>query len=142
MRLLTTGALGLAALAVAAVARRGRTSDTLASPGARVDTGPLVTWLVRVPANTPANAAIAISGNIAELGTWNAAGIRLLQVEPQLYRASAHVPRGAALEYKVTRGGWNSVETCRDGSERTNRRLRVNHDEKVTVDIEAWSDLT
>ena len=84
---------------------------------------------------------MAISGNIIELGNWDPLGIALRPIEPRLYRASVHLPRGTVLEYKITRGHWESVEKCRDGWERTNRRLHVRRDEKVGLEVEAWNDL-
>lgn len=144
MRFLTTSALGLAALAAVAAARRPRSkpSDTAPNiPAARVDPGALVTWLVRVPDNTPPGDRVQICGDVPELGDWGAAGVPLRQVEQQLYRADVYMPRGIEVQYKVTRGNWNSVEKHRNGAERANRRLVVTDDHEVTLDVECWSDL-
>jgi hypothetical protein len=142
MRLLTTGALGIAALAVAAAVRRSRTAKPREEvPGARVEAQSLVTWFVRVPPNTPAQDPISICGNLVELGGWNARGMTLRPVGARLYRAALHVPRGTVMEYKITRGSWGRVEKCRDGSERTNRRMLVARDEEVNLEVERWSDL-
>ncbi len=97
---------------------------------------------MRVPANTPSSDPIAICGSTSELGHWDPRGITLRRVEPHLYRAAIHVPRGTTMEYKITRGHWDNVEKRRDGSERANRRLLVTHDEKVTLEVERWSDLS
>lgn len=147
MRLLTTGALGLAALAVATVVRRsrapkprGEVGDPRQQPGARVEAEPLVTWFVQVPQDTPAHDAVSICGNLQDLGNWNPRGVTLRRVAARLYRAALHVPRGAVVEYKITRGSWTNVEKCRDGSERTNRRLLVAHDQEVNLEVERWSD--
>lgn len=144
MRFLTTSALGLAVLAAVAAARRPRPkrADTAPeTPAARVDPGALVTWLVRVPDNTPPGDPVQICGDLPELGGWSAAGVPLRQVEPRLYRADVYVPRGVEAQYKVTRGNWSCVEKHRNGAERANRHLVVTDDHEVMLDVECWSDL-
>ncbi len=145
MRLLTTTALGLSALAVAALARRPRAPKTPQEPqnprpAARVEKQPRVTWLVRVPSDTAADEPVSLCGNTAQLGSWNPLGVVLRRVAPDLYRVTMHVPQGTSMEYKITRGGWQAVEKCADGSERANRTLHVTGDTQVLLAVERWGD--
>jgi len=139
MRLLTKGALGFAALAVAAVVRRRASKPTAAS--ARVVAEPRITWYVRVPASTPLEDPVALCGDTQQLGGWNPLGVLLRRVEPRLYRVTMHVPHGTSMNYKITRGRWSNVEKSHDGLERANRQLRVTRDEVVRLEVERWSDL-
>ncbi len=43
-------------------------------------------------------------------------------------------------EYKFTRGSWSEVETNAEGKNLLNRRLVVNGDTSVEVEIEGWAD--
>ena len=44
------------------------------------------------------------------------------------------------FEYKFTRGGWDKVETGTGGQATANRRLRVENNDTVFVDIQHWAD--
>ena len=50
------------------------------------------------------------------------------------------VPAGTLLEYKVTRGSWETVEKARDGSDRANRTLDVVCEATVEIVIARWAD--
>ena len=43
-------------------------------------------------------------------------------------------------EYKVTRGGWNKVETTKDGKDIGNRTLSLTKDTVVEIVIQGWRD--
>lgn len=43
-------------------------------------------------------------------------------------------------EYKVTRGGWNKVETSKDGKDLGNRSLTLTKDTVIEISINGWRD--
>ncbi|MCX6319254.1 MAG: alpha/beta hydrolase-fold protein [Bacteroidetes bacterium] len=43
-------------------------------------------------------------------------------------------------EYKITRGSWKEVETNTDGSDKSNRVLKVEKEESISVSIAGWKD--
>lgn len=56
------------------------------------------------------------------------------------YVLSLRVPRGALLEYKLTRGSWATVETRADGSPHENRTLDVLASVRIRLQVERWAD--
>ena len=74
-----------------------------------------VTFRVTVPSNTPVHAKIFLSGDVPELGTWSPAGLQMTRDADGTYVASASLPRGRPVEFKLTRGTWETVETKADG---------------------------
>jgi predicted alpha/beta superfamily hydrolase len=98
--------------------------------------------VVSVPATTPDDAQIWITGNHDQLGNWNGKGAQLKEIGPQLYEFAANFPAGSEIEFKFTRGSFTSVEKTAQGHEKTNRKLRISgnteHSERITV--EAWAD--
>src|SRR5262245_10991210 len=86
-----------------------------------------VDFVVRVPSTTqPAH--VFIAGNHAKLGGWKADGLELKRADNGSYRGSIQVPRGTALEYKITCGTWESVEKGPGGEEVANRTLKADQD--------------
>jgi len=104
---------------------------------------PQLTFEVTVPSETPANAEVWLSGNHAALGQWNGAGVKLTRTpEGRFTTTTLSLPAGTALEYKVTRGAWASVEKDASGQELPNRTLRVGTtSERVSLTVARWADL-
>lgn len=102
-----------------------------------------VTFVVRVPASTPAGSALWLSGDRAELGNWNGAGLRLRPATDGTWSATMSLPAGAAFEYKVTRGSWDTVEKDAAGGEVANRRATASGgDDTLRIVVGAWRDQT
>lgn len=111
-------------------------------PDGTAATSPVtLTFLVEIPATTPADAAIWISGNTAELGEWNGAGVRL-ERRGKHFMARLGIPRESALEFKITRGSWNTVEKDPTGRELPNRTHLAAGNDTVRVKVAAWRDQT
>ncbi len=101
-----------------------------------------VTFLVSVPSGTRPGATVWISGNDPALGSWNGSGLQLAPDGKGGYRGSAEFSPGAALEFKVTRGSWDTVEKDARGGEVPNRRWKAQGADTVRVRVEAWRDAT
>ena len=99
-----------------------------------------VSWKVRVPEGTPANAPIYICGNHPALGHWNPMGVAMRPAGRLLYQGDLYVPAGTSFEYKYTRGSWASVEVLKNRAHRPNRLLDLHRSVAIDDDIEAWAD--
>ncbi|HEY1015037.1 MAG TPA: alpha amylase N-terminal ig-like domain-containing protein [Herpetosiphonaceae bacterium] len=73
----------------------------------------LVTFRVRVPAETPAGSTIYIAGNDSRVfgASWNPGFQPMTRVgATDIWEYQVSVPEGTALQYKYTRGAWERVE--------------------------------
>lgn len=123
------GAIAILSSGVDAVALNAQDNATTAT----------ITWSVHVPEGTPTETELFIAGNIPQLGPWQPNAFRMKPTESGRFTARLKLPVGTDLEYKFTRGSWSGVEKSADGSEIPNRRLRVEKDAVVDVEIAAWA---
>lgn len=116
----------------------------LGAPATQPGGGDEVTidFVVRVPEGTKADSKVWVAGNATELKEWNAAGLELKRGDDGRYRGSLRVRRGTNLEYKLTRGTWETVEKSGRGGDIANRTLAAKEDATVEVTVEAWSEAT
>ncbi len=98
--------------------------------------------LVSVPASTPDNARISITGNHDLLGNWDGKGFGLKEIGPNLFEFSADLPVGCDIECKFTRGSFTTVEKTLQGRETANRKIHVNPGTTFSarMNVEAWAD--
>jgi predicted alpha/beta superfamily hydrolase len=99
-----------------------------------------IQFIVAVPADTGENDAIYLSGNLDEIGHWNAQGLPLKRQDNGEYTASVELPRGAKLEFKANRGSWATVEKSAGGFELYNRTMTLDGDKIVRLTVERWRD--
>jgi predicted alpha/beta superfamily hydrolase len=100
-----------------------------------------VTFEVAVPLETAAKDQLWISGNDEALGKWNGAGLMLSRTVDGRHTATVSLPVDAVIEYKVTRGTWETVEKDRAGKEIPNRTLKVRTGkQRVSVSVARWAD--
>jgi predicted alpha/beta superfamily hydrolase len=100
---------------------------------------PMITFVVRVPPETKADARVYLAGSLAAVGRWKPDGVPLTRGDDGLYWARVRLPRGAVLLYKVTLGSWQTVEKTRAGRDVGNRKLRVEGDTTVELEVEGWA---
>lgn len=84
---------------------------------------------------------IYATGNAAALGAWDPAAIPLSRESDGRFRARFKAPRGE-LEFKLTRGSWDTVEQRADGRSISNRRRRLTQPTTVMVQVAGWKDST
>jgi predicted alpha/beta superfamily hydrolase len=100
-----------------------------------------VTFDVAVPLETDANAEVWLSGSDEALGKWNGAGVKLTRSPDGRYQGTVTLPAGAVVEYKVTRGSWETVEKDAAGQEVPNRSLKVGkRKQRVFLTVARWAD--
>jgi len=100
-----------------------------------------VTVRVLVPPETPSGSTCFIAGNSPVLGDWNPGAIPMKQVSDSLWEFSADAPDGMLVEFKITRGSWNSQAIYTRGVIPDNVRFVVRSDTVVTLRPVSWQDL-
>ncbi len=110
------------------------TVEVRADPGAEVE----LIFSADAPATTPASDVVHLTGSTPSLGTWDGGAIGLLDLGRGRWRTTALVPSGGAVEYKYTRGSWDTVEKAEDGSELPNRGVLADRPRLVRDRIAAW----
>ena len=93
---------------------------------------------VTVPADTAPDATLYLAGNLEEVGSWKADGVALNRLDTGEYHAQLQLPRGRELQFKITRGSWDTVEKGARGEELHNRTLTLDGDTTQRVQVAAW----
>ncbi|WP_150267156.1 carbohydrate binding domain-containing protein [Paenibacillus tepidiphilus] len=99
-----------------------------------------VTFRVTVPASTPADGPVYLSGSF---NNWNAAdpAYKLTKGSDGVYSITLNLPAGTAVTYKLTRGAWTNVETASNGADIANRSLTpAGGAQTVTLTVQRWKD--
>lgn len=96
--------------------------------------------LEKIPANTPENANIYVSGNFEG---WSGGKEAYKVSKNQNGTYSITLPQQTGkLEFKFTRGSWETVEKAASGAEIANRTYTFGgNGETVRFEVAAWSDL-
>lgn len=91
-----------------------------------------------LPAGHVAGSPVFIAGSF---NGWNPGDERFRFQNPPggEYFIELKIPKGT-YEYKITRGAWDKVECARNGNGIENRRLVVEDDASILIDIEEWQD--
>ncbi|ASA24014.1 carbohydrate binding domain-containing protein [Paenibacillus donghaensis] len=99
-----------------------------------------VTFRVSVPASTPADGPVYLTGTF---NSWNAAdaAYQLTKGSDGVYSSTLSLPAGTAVQYKLTRGSWATVEVSSSGADVTNRTLTPSGGaQSVTLSVQRWKD--
>lgn len=100
-----------------------------------------VRFEVRVPAGTPTDAVLQICGDRTELGTWSGRGVRLTRLEDGRHVGEVELPAGTPFQFKVTRGGWDTVEKSATGEEIANRQaVATGGADTLAIVVAGWRD--
>ena len=104
--------------------------------------GKSVELVVYVPSETPAGEAVYVSGACSKLGEWDPSGLRLRQVDRGVWQRRVQLPADEPVEFKVTRGSWDTVEQAADGGDAGNTYVDPNEltDGVIRHRVERWSD--
>lgn len=84
------------------------------TPGELNSIVPFVTFNVTVPDYTPGT--VYVIGSEDALGAWLGSGVALTQVDATHWTKSIYIPDAATLEFKFTRGTWDTVMKDADGN--------------------------
>lgn len=84
---------------------------------------------------------IFIAGNIDAMGPWNPGKCKMHKTGLYCYTASFDVQKGKPLEFKFTRGSWQTVEMGKDKKHIQNRVLIPEENKVYKYTVANWSDL-
>lgn len=98
-----------------------------------------ITFIVRVPADTPKDDRVYLVGDHPSLGAWRPGMIFCERRSDGRHEATIDLPPGS-YEYKFTRGAWSSVETSAMGGDVPNRSLKVTGDATIEATVARWAD--
>lgn len=88
----------------------------------------------------PVGSAIYITGNDQQLGNWQPNVVQLEMNEEGKWTKNFSFERGKKLEFKITRGSWETEVLNQDGSTPPNYTVEVFSDTTIEIKIDLWSD--
>jgi predicted alpha/beta superfamily hydrolase len=131
----------LGGFAYYAVENRRIAADLAAAEARAAASKPVqVDFAVDVPADTPKDQIIYLSGSVPALGNWDAAGVPMQRGDDSKWHASVTVLSGVDYGYKLTRGTWGTVETDAKGESLADRSLKVDGPQAVSASVAEWVD--
>jgi hypothetical protein len=95
-----------------------------------------VTFIVKAPNNT---AKITIAGNHSQLGDWNPQTVELNKIDNGKFIRTLYIPNGE-LEYKITRGSWDTEALNIEGNIPNNHKIIVANDTTIVHVFHEWRD--
>ena len=101
-----------------------------------------ITIRVLLPATTLNNPSIYVAGNSPMLGNWDPGKIRLVRENDSIWSFSTGAPVGSVLEFKITRGTWDTEALYVDGVIPQNTVVRVISDTVITLAPLTWNDIS
>ncbi len=102
--------------------------------------GQVTVTLTNVPDYyTPLFNELYIAGNF---NNWNPGDVnhQFVKNSNGTYSTQLSSTNGTAIEYKITRGNWATVETYANGISRPNRTYTYNDGDQITINVENWED--
>jgi predicted alpha/beta superfamily hydrolase len=90
--------------------------------------------------NLPEGTAIYITGNDEQLGNWQPDSIQLEKKEKEKWSKSFSFERGKKLEFKFTRGSWETEALNDDGLVPENYMIEVLNDTTININVNLWAD--
>jgi hypothetical protein len=103
-----------------------------------------VTFRTRAPAGTPSDATLYVPGNIEQLGPWDPGKVAMTNRGDGIWEATVTILDGTDIQYKYTRGTWETVEEWGSITGTNNRSASVDGGITQTMVIDdtstAWDD--
>ncbi|MCI0513518.1 SpoIIE family protein phosphatase [candidate division KSB1 bacterium] len=98
-----------------------------------------ITFCIR-PQNLPANSQLYLTGNQPELKKWYPNRLPLEQQANGSWTRTLIFKTGAQLEFKITRGAWDTEAVDANGLEYPNFQHLVQQDTTLVIRLENWRD--
>jgi len=83
---------------------------------------------------------IFITGNHSHIGNWIPDKTKLINQKNHLWTAELSFPEGTILEYKFTRGSWDTEALNKNGKVPPNHTFTVKKDTTIEFKIDKWKD--
>jgi len=96
-----------------------------------------VNFIVQVPNSTD---QVTITGNIPQLGNWNPTELQLQKINDTKYSIIVKVPNNTNIEYKITRGSWDTEALTIDGRIPNNYNVKISTDSTINHIVPKWRD--
>jgi serine phosphatase RsbU (regulator of sigma subunit) len=93
-----------------------------------------------MPQHIPAGSGVHVCGNISELGNWNPDGIHLTEQPDKSWSVTVPVETGTRIEFKITRGSWETEAVTSEGVEFSNFTADISGDTTITIEVPQWRD--
>jgi predicted alpha/beta superfamily hydrolase len=100
-----------------------------------------IRFLVHAPESTPAGASLYLAGNLSNSSPASPAH-RLAETAPRTYELTLPFAPHTKLEFKVTRGSWETVERGPRGEEIANRTFEVLAETTLDLAVGSWADVS
>lgn len=100
-----------------------------------------ITFEVTTRVPLPVGEQVFVAGSGPVLGDWSPDGLPLTRTDDKVWSGSEFFPEDAAIEYKITRGTWNSEEALEDGATPGNRFVEPGGDRLLQHQVAGWKDM-
>ena len=91
--------------------------------------------------NLPSGSSVYVTGNDEKLGNWQPDAIKLIENEDGSWSKSFSFKKGKKIEFKITRGSWETEALNDSGSVPPNHKLEVLNDSTIEIDVKLWADM-
>lgn len=99
-----------------------------------------LTFEVRTEKPLSVGEQVFITGNQEMLGRWKPDAYPLTRMADLVWQGTATVPAEEAVEYKVTRGSWDTEEVTAAGILPSNSKVKPGGDQVIRHEVAAWRD--
>jgi hypothetical protein len=103
-----------------------------------------VTFRTKAPPGTPPDATLYIPGSIDQLGPWDPGKVAMTGKGNGIWEATVTIPDTTDVQYKYTRGNWETVEWWGSIVETNNRSITIDGGTTQTMLVDdtstAWND--
>lgn len=100
-----------------------------------------ITFEVVTRSPLPVGEQVFITGNQENLGDWAPDGFPLTRIDDNWWAGTALLPADRPVQYKITRGAWESEEARPDGIVPGNRTVEPGADAVAKNEVARWKDL-
>lgn len=83
---------------------------------------------------------VFIAGNQTMLGAWRPDGLPLTRMDENTWVASAIINTTKPLEFKITRGTWETEAVNEDGSLQSNIEIDTSAKARIVATVKRWRD--
>lgn len=100
-----------------------------------------VTFEVKTAKPLPVGQQVFIAGAPKPLGAWRPDGLPLTRMGENQWAGHAILPVSDAIEYKITRGSWDTEAVNEDGLVPGNHELKPGGDVTARHAVVTWKDM-
>ena len=90
--------------------------------------------------NLPVDYSVYVAGNDVKLGNWQPDAVKLSEIEKGKWSKRFSFIKNKKLEFKITRGSWETEALNDDGSIPVNHKLEVVKDTVVEIEVKLWAN--